>query len=129
MLVTFRSLITLDEKEDKFEFTAPLYISKWEDFDVYEFKDPSTGSQSRIEVAGNQVNIMAAHNTINLSLGQDVNVEYASDPMRSNVVYFISHLINLNQTEDNINFTYTLSETNGKLIAEYNINLDIKKEA
>lgn len=129
MLITFKSDIT-GPQTNNIEFTSKVVISKWDQYDVYEFIEPQTNTMNRIEVSDTGVNIMTGINTMNLLLGQDVQQEYLGDPEGINKISFVSHLLNIdNSNQNSILFEYTLKDMGGNLIGNYNIALDIKKEA
>lgn len=122
MLIKFESQITTGDNKNKVAFTAPVQISNWNDFKVFEFIEPSMKEQNRIEVSTTNVNIFSGPNTLNLALGEKIEIEYFI--YNAGRVFFQSQLHYLDIKDEQIDFSYSLHNKE-ILIGEYHITLTL----
>lgn len=124
MKITFKSTIKNQDADPKIiEFTAPVEISKMDNFKVYEFLEPQNNIMNRIEVSDKVVNIFAGPSTIVLSLGELIANDYYTE---GGTVMFDSELHNLEVSEDYINMEYELGQLNNPF-GLFQIELKISK--
>lgn len=120
MNITFTSEIKGQiDKIEKIEFTSPVDTRIENNMRVFEFREPQNNIMNWIEVGSNVVNIITGPTTINLMLETDILVEYQT---QSGTIHFTSHMKSLTQSEDIVNFVYTLSQ-GANQIGEYSITL------
>ncbi len=122
MNITFTSLITVEGKENKIEFTSPVTISNENGMDIFEFVEPSNDIMNRIEVTPMLVNIFAGPNTINLKLQEKVQVQYDTP---QGPLFLDSEMHRIEISKSLIEFDYDLYAA-GKIIGKYSITLNIQ---
>ncbi|MGY6172296.1 hypothetical protein ACW95P_03060 [Candidatus Mycoplasma pogonae] len=125
MKIKFHSTITMNEKTNDISFDSDVIISKFNDFDVYEFSEPNNNIQNRIEVSSSQINIFSGPSSLFLVLNKEINVEYQLP--NGSTVYFISFLKSLARTATEIVFDYTLSDLKNNLLGNYKITLTLSE--
>lgn len=121
MKLNFKSTITQNENEKIIDFTSHVKISKDNEFKVFEFEDPQSKLMNRIEISDRDVNIFSGPASINLSLDEDVKINYTTPQGDLLLVSNMSHLID---SEHHIEFKYTLKHNDSE-IGLYFIELKI----
>lgn len=119
--IIFTSEIMQNGDKNKISFKSPLMQSKYDEFDVYEFKEPSNNIMNRIEISKTTINIFAGSSTISMVLNEKLPIEYNTP---SGSIILNSFLKKKNVIDNKIIFEYTLSEKE-KLIGEYKITLEV----
>ena len=123
MTITFISNIKNNDSKNRIEFTAPVQISQMNEYEVFEFIEPSQNVANRIEVSEKNVNIFAGPSTINLELKELIRNEYTT--INGNI-FFDSFMDQLKIKENKIEFHYKLLQNNNAF-GEFKIELNIKK--
>lgn len=121
MTITFTSNYEMGDNKNKIEFTAPVKIGKRDDFTTYEFQEPSAGEHNLIEVKDDYVFIFAKDNTIELSLGEKVDIYYTVQGME---MTFQTQLHFVEIKENNVHFAYTI-EQNENPVGNFDITLKL----
>lgn len=124
MLLTFKSKMNNQEKENNVEFSALATVSNYEDFIVYEFVEPSEKIMNRIEISENKVNIMTGPNTLQMELANKIQNEYFIQD--NNKIYFDVLLHKIKKSKNKIFFKYSLINNENRTIGEYEITLILK---
>ena len=122
MIISFHSIIDNDGKKQEIKFSSQVTISKYQNFDVYEFREPSQNQMNRIEIATNKINIIAGPSTIELELKKKVNILYSLGNSHVELQTFLKQLENKNGA---ITFAYSIMNKE-KIIGNYKIRLIIK---
>ncbi len=123
MNVTFTAIMTGKDKDDKMEFTAPVKVSKIDNFTTYEFTDPSTKVTNLIEVSDKVVNIFAGPVTYNFKLNETVQNRIEMSP---GIQILNTYLFDLDRESGYVNFKYKMHFNDGNEIGTYNIILKIQ---
>ena len=122
MIISFHSIIDNDGKKQEIKFSSQVTISKYQNFDVYEFREPSQNQMNRIEIATNKINIIAGPSTLELELKKKVSILYSLGNSHVELETFLKKLENKNGV---ITFSYSLMNKE-KIIGNYKIKLIIK---
>lgn len=122
MKIKFKSTGSKDGENNVIEFDALVSIDKYEQFDTYEFLEPSQNIMNRIEVSQNEVNIIAGMNTIQLTLNEKVPNLYATDYGNIDLVFYMKKL---ERSENFYTFEYDMLDANANLLFSTVIELTI----
>lgn len=122
MKIKFKSTGSKDGENNVIEFDALVSIDKYEQFDTYEFLEPSQNIMNRIEVSQNEVNIIAGMNTIQLTLNEKVPNLYATDYRNIDLVFYMKKL---ERSENFHTFEYDMLDANANLLFSTVIELTI----
>ena len=124
MNLKFTSNILQNNQKFKVVFETKITISKYQHFTVYEFIDPKTNAQNRIEIDKDKVNIFVGPSSMNLVLHKWIDTSYKTP---QGIVMLSSYLINLKTQGNYVRFKYKLNHESN-LIGEYDLELVINKE-
>ncbi len=121
--IKFTSLINHDGDQSKIAFKAPVTIGEYKEFKTFEFIEPQNKIANKIEVSNNKVNIFAGVATIELETDKTISIKYQTP---TGIILLDTHMSKLNiKDENNISFKYSLS-SNGAVVGNYEITLEIK---
>lgn len=112
MKLNFKSTIKQNEEEKVIDFTSHVKISKDNGFKVFEFEDPKSKYMNRIEISERDVNIFSGPASINLTLNEDIKINYTTPEGDLILVSNMSHLLD---SEHMIEFKYSLSHNDNEI--------------
>lgn len=122
MQIEFISKINQGDKENTIHFTAPVIVSKWEEFDVYEFIEVESNVANRIEISNQKVNIIAGIASIFLKLNEKLPFNYETS---QGSIPMLSYLKKIIKQPNFINIEYDLMQNEEIIIGSFNITLKI----
>ena len=125
MIINFKSKIDNNGVKNEIKFSSKVEISKYQVFDVFEFKEPSKNEMNRIEISDNKINIISGPSTIELELGNKIEIVYQIQNTGQINLHTMLH--KLERDNNKVFFEYSLINEN-KIIGNYQIFLELKKE-
>ncbi|WP_051599893.1 DUF1934 family protein [Mycoplasma elephantis] len=121
MKINFKSISNANGQENIIEFTSFVDIDKYEDFDVYEFLEPSNKVMNRIEVKDDAINIISGVSFLELELGKKIKNRYKTE---HGFLDLIIETTKIKNSKNNIEFSYDMLDQEKK-IASFTIFLKI----
>ncbi|UUD36897.1 glutamyl-tRNA synthetase [Mycoplasmopsis californica] len=122
MKINFNSVSEINGEKNVIDFTSFVEIDKHEDFDVFEFLEPSNKVMNRIEVKDDAVNIIAGTSFLELELGKKIENTYQTE---HGAIDLIIHATKIKNNKNDISFEYEMLDHNENKVANFVITLKI----